>query len=189
MRRIVTGHSPEGKSIFLSDGIPPRSISFDHFPALTQCEIWTTSPKPRIPEDESDATETLLSLVPPPGETRFRIIRFPSKAELDRAVNENTDWQAFAEEYLKKAPGLAEAHEPDGSGMHKTATVDYGIVLSGRIWLELDDGVKRECLPGDCIIQNATRHRWINEGDEPCMMAFIMIGAVTKDANRNAAES
>lgn len=178
MRRAVTGHSPEGKAIFLSDGEPSRTISFDHFPVLKQGEMWATSAVPVIPNDEADPTPAMTSLIPGPGATRFRIIRFPSKPEVDRAIEGGTDWGAFAKEYIEKAPGLAEAHEPDGSGMHKTNTVDYGIVLSGQIWLELDDGAKKIFKQGDCVIQNATRHRWINEGEEPCFMAFIMIGAM-----------
>jgi hypothetical protein len=177
MRRAVTGHSHEGKSIFLSDGEPPRSISFDNFPVLKQGEMWATPSVPVIPKDEADPTPAMASLIPGPGETRFRILRFPSKPEVDQAIADGTDWSAFAKEYVRKAPGLAEAHEPDGSGMHKTNTVDYGIVLSGQIWLELDDGVKKKFKQGDCIIQNATRHRWLNEDEEPCIMAFIMIGA------------
>jgi hypothetical protein len=178
MRRAVTGHSPEGKAIFLSDGEPARMISFENFPVLKQGEMWATSPIPVVPENEADPTPGIASLVPGPGETRFRILRFPSKLEIDRAIAGGTDWKAFAKEYIEKAPGLAEAHEPDGSGMHKTKTVDYGIVLSGHIWLELDDGMKKKFNPGDCIIQNATRHRWINEDAEPCFMAFIMIGTM-----------
>jgi len=104
-------------------------------------------------------------------------VRFPSTLEVTRAVEAGMDQEALAKEYLQKTPGLAEAHESNGSGMHRTNTVDYGIVLSGRIWLELDDGVKEKLQQGDCVIQNGTRHAWRNEFEEPCLMAFIMIGA------------
>jgi len=177
MRRIITGHSAEGQSIFLSDAEPPRVIKMENLPGLEHVEVWATPNIPAIPEDEGDPTLALTSLVPPPGETRFRIVRFPSSLEIARAVNAGMDQEALAQEYLQKAPGLAEAHEPDGSGMHRTNTVDYGIVLSGRIWLELDNGMKKKLQPGDCVIQNGTRHAWRNEFEEPCLMAFIMIGA------------
>jgi mannose-6-phosphate isomerase-like protein (cupin superfamily) len=60
--------------------------------------------------------------------------------------------------------------------MHMTDTVDYGIVLSGEIWLELDDGAKVHLKPGDCVVQNGTHHAWRNRGSVPCLMAFVMIG-------------
>lgn len=177
MRRIVTGHSPEGHSVFLSDAEPPRRIEINNLPGLEQTEIWATPNMAALPIDENDPTPTVHSLVPPPGETRFRIVRFPSSPEVARAVEAGLDQAALAREYLEKAPGLAEAHEPDGSGMHKTRTVDYGLVLSGRIWLELDNGVRKKLEEGDCVIQNGTRHAWRNEFNEPCLMAFIMIGS------------
>ena len=65
----------------------------------------------------------------------------------------------------------------DNPGMHVTDTIDYGIVLSGAVALELDDGVKVELAPGDCVVQNGTMHAWRVLGDESCVMAFIMIGA------------
>jgi mannose-6-phosphate isomerase-like protein (cupin superfamily) len=177
MRRVVTGHSAEGQSIFVSDGEPPRVIKLHNRPGLEQVEVWATPNIPDNPADEKDPTPTLLSLVPSPGETRFRIVRFPSALEAVRAVEAGIDPVALAKEYLQKAPGLAEAHEPGGFGWHRTNTVDYGIVLSGRIRLELDNGVKRTLEQGDCVIQNGTRHAWRNEFEDPCFMAFIMIGA------------
>ena len=176
MRRIVTGHTAEGHSIFLSEAEPPRRIKINNLPGLEQTEIWATSNTAALPTNENDPTLSLRSLVPSPGETRFRIVRFPSSLEVARAAEAGIDQEALAREYLEKAPGLAEAHESDGSGMHKTQTVDYGIVLSGRIWLELDNGAKKKLEEGDCVIQNGTRHAWRNEFEEPCLMAFIMIG-------------
>lgn len=64
--------------------------------------------------------------------------------------------------------------------MHTTDTIDYDIILSGEIWLELDDGAKVHLKPGDCVIQNGTRHAWRSEGSEPCYMASVLIGAERK---------
>ena len=61
--------------------------------------------------------------------------------------------------------------------MHKTRTVDYGILLSGRIKLLLDEG-ERELQPFDVVIQRGTNHGWVNPGPEPALMAFILIDAV-----------
>jgi quercetin dioxygenase-like cupin family protein len=58
--------------------------------------------------------------------------------------------------------------------MHRTKTVDYGIVLSGEITMVLDE----EEVPlqaGDIVVQRGTNHAWSNRSDKPCRMAFILI--------------
>jgi quercetin dioxygenase-like cupin family protein len=61
--------------------------------------------------------------------------------------------------------------------MHTTATIDYGVVLSGEATLELDDGATTVLRPGDCYIQNGARHRWSNRGDVPAVLAVALVGA------------
>jgi quercetin dioxygenase-like cupin family protein len=88
------------------------------------------------------------------------------------------DPEAFRAEYSQKAPGLAHSMEHEDAGMHTTLTVDYGVVLSGEITLELDDGAAVDLVPGDCVVQNGTRHAWRNRSTTtPCVMAFILLGA------------
>lgn len=84
---------------------------------------------------------------------------------------------AAAAENLAAAPGLAESFEPEHPGMHTTDTIDYGIVLDGEIWLELDDGQVQHLRKHDVIIQNGTRHAWRNRGERPALLAFVLIGA------------
>jgi mannose-6-phosphate isomerase-like protein (cupin superfamily) len=67
--------------------------------------------------------------------------------------------------------------EPGGAGMHRTDTVDFNLIVSGKVWLELDDGVEVLLEAGDCIVQNGARHRWRNTSSEPCVMAVAQIGA------------
>jgi quercetin dioxygenase-like cupin family protein len=61
--------------------------------------------------------------------------------------------------------------------MHTTATIDYGVVISGEAVLELDDRQKVTLRPGDVYVQNGTRHRWSNEGDVPAVIAVTLLGA------------
>ncbi len=63
------------------------------------------------------------------------------------------------------------------SPMHRTNSIDYGIVLSGEIELELDDGAKRTVREGGIIIQRGTSHLWRNTTDKPVRIAFILIEA------------
>ena len=126
---------------------------------------------------EGDPTVEMSSFVPGPGGTRFRVMRMPSQQELARASEEGIDLAAGMQEWRAKTPGLAESHEIEEPGMHTIDTIDYGIVLSGEIWLELDDGAEVHLKQGDCVVQNGTRHAWRNRGAEPCIMAFTMVGA------------
>jgi quercetin dioxygenase-like cupin family protein len=64
------------------------------------------------------------------------------------------------------------------SPMHRTNSIDYGIVLSGEIELELDDGVNSLIGAGGIIVQRGTNHRWRNpSATMPCRIAFILIEA------------
>ncbi len=62
--------------------------------------------------------------------------------------------------------------------MHRTDTVDHGVVLSGSIALELDDGVEVQLAAGNVLVQRGTIHRWTNRGKEPCVIAFVLIDAL-----------
>lgn len=62
--------------------------------------------------------------------------------------------------------------------MHRTRSLDYGVVLSGSIVLELDDGVEVALHQGDVLVQRGTIHNWINRGSEPCTIAFVLVDAL-----------
>ena len=61
-------------------------------------------------------------------------------------------------------------------GFHKTATIDYAIVLSGEIYALMDEG---EVLlkAGDVLVQRGTNHAWSNRTEQPCCIAFVLIDA------------
>jgi len=63
------------------------------------------------------------------------------------------------------------------SPMHRTNSVDYGIVLEGNLDMELDGGQKVHLKAGDVVVQRGTNHAWINEGNRPARMAWILIDA------------
>ncbi|MGP4753730.1 cupin domain-containing protein [Agrobacterium pusense] len=80
-------------------------------------------------------------------------------------------------EHAKAAPGIAETFEMENPGMHKTPTLDYGVVLDGRITLELDDGASVDLKPGDTFVQHGARHAWRNPNDKPATIAVVLLGA------------
>ena len=67
------------------------------------------------------------------------------------------------------APGVAPR-------VHRTDSVDYAVVMSGEIDMELDDSVIH-LKAGDVLVQRGTIHNWINRGSEACVIAFILINA------------
>src|SRR5439155_8873714 len=171
-RRIVTGHDAAGKSVFVQTAPAPRAITSTAFPGFAMVELWSTDGTQKIPVSKSDPTVSMISFVPPLGGSRFRMVEFPpaSKGKFDA--------EAFHQDLLKKAPGLAETAEPPDYAMHTTDSVDYGIVISGQMTLVLDDQPIVDLKPGDCVIQNGTRHAWWNRGRRPCVMAIVLVGAM-----------
>ena len=60
---------------------------------------------------------------------------------------------------------------------HRTDSIDYAVVMSGEIDMELDDGVTVHLKAGDLLVQRGTIHNWVNNGTEPCIIAFSLIAA------------
>jgi quercetin dioxygenase-like cupin family protein len=75
---------------------------------------------------------------------------------------------------LEFAPGLAPRN-------HRTDSIDYIIVLSGEIDMELDDSTVH-LRAGDVMVQRGTIHNWVNRGTEPCVLAVILIAAKPVEA-------
>jgi quercetin dioxygenase-like cupin family protein len=70
---------------------------------------------------------------------------------------------------IEFAPGVAPRN-------HRTDSIDYAMVLSGEIAMELD-GATVHLKAGDVLVQRGTIHNWVNHGTEPCVMAFVLIDA------------
>ncbi|HAA92180.1 MAG TPA: cupin domain-containing protein [Rhodospirillaceae bacterium] len=72
--------------------------------------------------------------------------------------------------------------------VHRTASLDYAIILEGEIDMELDDEVVH-LKAGDVVIQRGTVHCWVNNGTEPCKLAFILIHADMPEFGGKALEA
>jgi quercetin dioxygenase-like cupin family protein len=73
------------------------------------------------------------------------------------------------------------------SPMHRTETVDVGVVLEGETWLLLDDGSETRVGPGDAVVQRGTNHAWANRSDRPVRMLFVLVDGTIADEVRTAA--
>jgi len=60
---------------------------------------------------------------------------------------------------------------------HRTNSIDYAVVLSGEIDMELDDGKSVHLKAGDVLVQRGTIHNWVNRGTAPCVIAFVLVAA------------
>jgi quercetin dioxygenase-like cupin family protein len=65
---------------------------------------------------------------------------------------------------------------------HRTDSIDYAVVISGEIDMQLDD-TEVHLKAGDVLVQRATIHNWVNRGTEPCVIAFVLIGAQPTHVN------
>jgi quercetin dioxygenase-like cupin family protein len=61
--------------------------------------------------------------------------------------------------------------------MHRTDSIDYAVVISGEIDMELDQGHQVHLKAGDVLVQRGTIHNWVNRGRHPCVMAFVLVDA------------
>ncbi|NKK87433.1 cupin domain-containing protein [Rhizobium leguminosarum bv. viciae] len=115
---------------------------------------------------------------PNPGGVRFRLFTFlPTPTEpADPNAQEALLLEHAQSEGLSN---FVEAFDPERPGMHISDSVDFVLVLSGEIVLELE---LREvlCRQGDVIIMRGGWHNWRNETDQPCTVASVMVGAHRK---------
>ncbi len=171
VRRVVTGHSADGKAVFASDElVQPTTVAL--LPGAEFHRLWGGDTPPHFPDDGSLPAHN--AYFPPVGGFRFGLFTVPPETTV--SVGDLDIGAAFTE-MEASLPGLAAHMEPDSPGMHTTATIDYEFVVSGSIVLELDDGAEVELHPGDTVVQNGTRHAWRNRGSVPCQMVVVLVGA------------
>lgn len=174
IRRIVTGHDAQGNAVFVSDANAPRAVAFKNIPGHAFAQVWTTGASVAVPHRDGDPTVAGGPVVPGPGGTSLLVVTFPPDAVM---ASPTLDQAAAGAELASALPGLIERFEPNNPGMHTTDSIDYGIVLDGEIWLELDHGMEKLVRTGDIVVQNGTRHAWRNKTDKPVTVAFVLIGA------------
>jgi quercetin dioxygenase-like cupin family protein len=145
-RRIVTGHAADGRSVIVADGPAPHMRTL---PGATFDEVWSTgaAPEPLGPAPAGEPTSSTPQIGPPPAGSVIRVIDF-----------------------LPAASGGVR------SPMHRTRSIDYGIVLQGEMVLILSDG-ETVLRPGDVVVQRGTDHAWENRSGHLARMAFVLIDA------------
>ena len=159
----------------ISDGPSPREMALKHTPGFVSAPLWTSASTPTLSADGKDPMSVPgSSLLPAAGGSSFMLVTFPPDSVM---MSPDFDPAKAGPEHLVAAPGIAETFELDNPGMHTTLTVDYGVVLDGEIWLELDDGATVHLKQHDAIVQQGARHAWRNKGTKPATLVFVLVGA------------
>lgn len=172
VRRIVTGHDAQGNAIIQSDAPPERVMTLPHN-GPTFHEIWNTRETPaRIDRGSGEPREEGITLSPPRHGTRIRVLDIPPESAatpVDGALARELFAAVGAASAL--SAGTGKARHPH---MHRTESVDYGIVLDGEITLLVDEG-ETVVRAGDIVVQRGTNHGWANRSGRNCRIAFILI--------------
>jgi mannose-6-phosphate isomerase-like protein (cupin superfamily) len=126
--------------------------------------FWTTDHAPRLPADIG--AQPAGRTFPGPGGSKFGLVSLP-------AGSDGTMPAAGGPQAL--SPGMV--MNDASSGMHATVSIDFEIVVSGRIVLELPGGESRTLGPGDSVVLAGVAHRWYNPFGEPCVYAAFILGA------------
>lgn len=162
-RRIVTGNK-NGKSIIAEDA-KVSNVS-EHFPGLIISDVWVTDAMP-VPLEKGVEIENTAFPHTPANGSYFRYVSIPPDKDL----------------------GIEKVKEGEPHPlMHQTATLDYIIILSGEIYLVLDE---EETLlkAGDIVIQRGTNHAWSNRSDKNCIQLAILLDAALSPGGLNGVMS
>jgi mannose-6-phosphate isomerase-like protein (cupin superfamily) len=173
VRRVVTGSTPSGAAVVIDDHVDPITVGLA--PGIQWHRIWGSDAPAALPAPGSNPEGP--TVFPPPGGFRFG---FLTMGPGDAALPADFDLDAGIREMGEKLPGMMDVVEPEHPGMHTSNTVDYIIVLSGEVCLELDNEERVVVRAGEAVVQNGTRHAWHNLSDEPCVMATAIVGATRR---------
>jgi mannose-6-phosphate isomerase-like protein (cupin superfamily) len=171
---VVTGQNESGKSVIMRN-TPIKPVSLALLPGYEFHRIGGSDSIPELPSDGTPPPQPRY--FPPKSGFRFGFFTIPP--DTTTSVDQIGIAPAL-EEIQQKLPGMIDVLEPDHPGMHTTDTVDFDVIVSGEVYLELDDGAEVLLKAGDCVIQNGTRHAWHNRSSEKCVISVAIVGAQRK---------
>ncbi len=179
-RRIVTGHDGQGKAVIAAQGEPPVTVTTPALPGVKFFEIWNTGAMPVPIDNGADPTQGRKMMIKPdPQGSIIRIVDFPP--EDPEGIDAAVAAASFADF------GSSDAATHTGSSphalMHRTETVDYGIVVEGEMHLILDDS-EVTLVPGDIVVQRGTNHAWANRSGRMARMAFVLLDGCFTDETK-----
>ena len=168
MRRIVTGHNENGKSLISIDGPPAKSIGEE---AGGLYEIWNTEGSGLDSSSLKDRADIDILLSPEKGGPKFRYFQINPIPE---GIPDEAIEAATAEAFEKIGAAHHRVDTSKNAAMHETDTIDYIILLKGDVTLILDEE-EVKLKPHDVVVQRGTNHAWINNGTEPALLIAVLI--------------
>jgi len=175
VRRVVTGNDAQGRSVVLFDGPAPNTNPRPNGSCFN--ELWTfDNGPPRLSDTHDEGSrERPLRHSPPPFGAHFRMIE---SRPVDQAIYSpeiaKQNFEAMNTGGHSQMP--VQARESRQFPLHRTISVDYGIIYDGDFNQVLPD---RDVLmhPGDIIVQLGHIHSWANQSPHNASIAFVMIGS------------
>ena len=168
MRRIITGHNSEGKSVIAIDGPPARTLGED---AGGLFEIWNTDGSGFDTSSREDRADIDVILSPVKGGTKFRYFQINP---IPDGISDEVIRAATAEAFEKMGAAHHQIDTSRNAAMHETHTIDYIILLKGDVTLILDEEEVR-LEPHDVVVQRGTNHAWVNNGTDPAILIAVLI--------------
>ena len=174
MRRIITGHNSEGKSVITIDGPPARSLSENEGGLY---ELWNTDGNEINTLDDIDRADSEVLLSPPDRGTKFRYFQINP---IPVGVSADSIETATAAAFEKMGAAHHRVDTTRHPAMHKTKTIDYIILLKGNVTLLLDEE-EVDLKPFDVVVQRGTNHAWVNNGSETALFIAVLIDSDLKE--------
>ena len=171
IRRVVTGKDATGKAIAMIDAVATTVLRREEL-GITNTLLWVTDSVPADLSNQEDMANKKVGVVAPPGGTIFRVVEFAP----EREVKPDYETRLRIFQGIGLAPEGDARGKPRNAAMHRTKTIDYALILSGEIDMLLDDS-EVHLKAGDVVIQRGTNHAWVNRGNQPCQVAFVMVDA------------
>ncbi len=172
IHRVVTGHNTQGRSVVASQGPLPTVVEIAAIPGTVFHEVWSTSQSSAVVDNGPDPTLGPLVLPPPQGGTRIRFVDIPPDTPEFLARGAERMHDAFSQ--IGDAAASTVKTDSPHPLMHRTESVDYGVVIEGELALVLDEG-EVPLRPGSVVVQRGTNHAWANRSGAPCRMLFVLV--------------
>lgn len=183
IHRVVTGHDVHGKAVVAENGPLPHVVELSALPGTVFHEVWCTSGAPAPVDNGADPSIGPLMLPPPAHGTRIRFVDIPPDTTEYLAHGAARMKDAFAQ-IGDVAASTVKADSPHPL-MHRTESVDYGVVIEGELTLILDDS-EVALRPGSVVVQRGTNHAWANRSGRPCRMLFVLVDGRFEPSLANA---
>jgi mannose-6-phosphate isomerase-like protein (cupin superfamily) len=168
IRRVITGHDAAGKSVILFDD----HVGQGDRPAV---DVWGNHETPANIRSSDDIAAPGFAFNPPPGGAVFRYAEIAPDSAVAH-LDGDTLRQSLRDTLTSMGGPDTVVDQTRHWGMHRTRSVDYIVLLSGKVTLIMDEG-EVDLEPRDVVVQRGTNHAWANRGSEPATLMAVMVGA------------